>query len=185
MKDTNANKEHKENRDPITDEKGAHPVGVGVGTAVGGAAGGAAGAAAAMAATGAAAGSVAGPVGTVVGVVAGGIIGAVVGKQVAENVNPTEEDAYWRGNYSSRPYIDKGARYEDYQPAYQYGWESRSRSQGRGFEDMESELRTGWEGNKPRLGWDKARPAVRDAWDRIDTRQSTSSTAQPSAPPKM
>src|SRR3954447_11610765 len=56
------------NRDPITGEPGAHPVGAGVGAAVGGAA------------TGAAAGAVAGPVGAVVGAVAGGVVGGLAGK---------------------------------------------------------------------------------------------------------
>jgi len=51
-----------ENRDPITGEKGAHPVGVGVGTAVGGGvAGGAIGSAAAAIAGATAAGAAAGP----------------------------------------------------------------------------------------------------------------------------
>src|SRR5438876_6498870 len=55
-----------ENRDPLTDEKGAHPVGVGVGTAIGGGvAGGVIGSAAAAAAAGTAGGAAAGPVGAV------------------------------------------------------------------------------------------------------------------------
>ncbi len=165
---------HDANRDPITNEPGAHPVGVGVGTAVGGAVGGAAlGAAASTAAAGAALGSAAGPVGTAVGVVAGGIIGAVVGKRAAERVNPTEEDAYWKENYQSRPYVDKSAAYEDYRPAYQYGWESRERHEGKQFEDVEGDLSTGWSGMQPRMDWDKAKPAVRDAWDRAEQRPTS------------
>jgi hypothetical protein len=163
-----------ENRDPISGEPGAHPVGVGVGTAVGGAAGGAAlGAAGALAAAGGAMGAAAGPAGAVVGAVAGGVAGAFAGKAVAENVNPTEEDAYWRDNFESRPYVNKGTPYDEYRPAYQYGWESRSRHTGERFEDAETDLRSGWENTKPKLGWDRARPAVRDAWDRIDQRPGT------------
>ncbi len=174
-------KHDKKNPDPITGAPGAHPVGVGVGTAVGGAAGGAAAAAVA----GAAMGSAAGPVGTVVGVVAGGIAGAIAGKSVAESVNPTEEDAYWQGNYHTRPYVDKGTSYDVYRPAYQYGWESRARHEGKRFEDVEGDLRTGWEGTKSKLGWDKARHAVRDAWERIEIRHTgTSKAAESSSPPK-
>jgi hypothetical protein len=166
--DKKTTEKHDKNRDPITGEPGAHPVGVGVGTAVGGAAGGAAlGAAASTAAAGAALGAAAGPVGVVAGVVAGGLVGAVAGKRAAEAVNPTEEDAYWKENYQSRPYVDKGTTYEDYRPAYQYGWEARSRHEGKQFEDVEGDLQAGWSGIKPRLGWIKARPAVRDAWDRV------------------
>jgi hypothetical protein len=156
-----------EHRDPLTGEPGAHPVGVGVGTAVGGAAGGAA-AGAAAAATGAALGSAVGPVGTAVGVVAGGVVGALVGRTLSEAVNPAEEDAYWRQNYASRPYVEEGVPYGDYQQAYEYGWATRGRYPGRRFEDAEAELRGGWEQARAKLPWDKARLAVRDAWDRID-----------------
>jgi uncharacterized protein (TIGR02271 family) len=83
MKDTN--KKADANRDPLTCEPGAHPIGTGVGAA----AGGAAGAAAAGAATGALAGSAAGPVGTGVGLAAGAVIGGLAGKAGGEAVNPT------------------------------------------------------------------------------------------------
>src|SRR6187549_3085303 len=111
------------NRDPITDAVGSHPVGTGLGALAGGAA------------AGAAAASVAGPVGTVVGAVVGAVAGGLAGKGVAEAIDPTVEDAYWRENYSSRPYVEPGSSYDDYAPAYQYGWESRSRFAGRSFDD--------------------------------------------------
>ncbi len=162
------------NPDPITGSPGAHPVGVGLGTALGGTAGGAAGAALA----GAAVGSAGGPVGTVAGVVAGGIAGAVAGKEVAESINPTreydpeEEDAYWRGNFHTRGYVEEGTNYEDYRPAYEYGWESRVLYPDRRFEDVEPDLQIGWKWTQARMDWEQARPAVRDAWDRIEVRHS-------------
>src|SRR5688500_4518240 len=117
------------NRDPITGAPGAHPVGTGVGAAAGG-----------MAA-GAAAGTVAaGPVGTLVGAAAGAIVGGLAGKAVAEHFDPTAEDAYWRQNYEREPYYQKGMSYDDYSPAYQLGYESRSRYAGRGFNDVEKDL---------------------------------------------
>jgi hypothetical protein len=157
------------NRDPITDEPGAHPVGTGIGTAVGGAAAGAALGAAGAAMEGAVLGMAAGPVGAVVGAVAGGVVGGLVGKQIAEGLNPTEEEAYWRDNYSGRPYVGKGDPYEDYAPAYRYGWESYGRHSGRTFDEAETDLRTGWDRSRAgsRLEWDRARHASRDAWDRI------------------
>jgi hypothetical protein len=172
-----------ENRDPLSGEKGAHPLGVGVGTAVGGGvAGGALGAAGAVLAGGAA-GAAAGPVGALVGAVAGGIIGAAAGKEVAEHTNPTLEDTYWRANYRDQPYVEEGIEYEEYGPAYQYGWESRRVYSGRTFDEAEPELERGWKTKSPsNLEWDKAKPAVRDAWDRVDnassTRQSAASRAQ-------
>src|SRR5690606_6067987 len=53
------------NRDPLTNEPGAHPVGTGVGAAMGGAA------------AGAAAGAFGGPVGAAVGGVAGAVVGGL------------------------------------------------------------------------------------------------------------
>src|SRR5690606_26540540 len=39
---------------------------------------------------------------------------------------PTEEHEYWRNEYKNREYVEEGAEYETYAPAYQYGWESYS-----------------------------------------------------------
>ena len=145
------------NRDPLTGEKGAHPVGVGLGAAGAGAAG-------------AAIGSVVGPVGTVVGAVVGAIAGGLMGKDVAEAVDPTVEDAYWRENHASRPHAAQGSSYDDFAPAYRYGWESRSKHAGRSFDEVETDLARDWTAQPTlsRLTWDKARPAARDAWERIE-----------------
>jgi hypothetical protein len=177
--------EGSENRDPITDEKGAHPVGTGVGAAVGGAAGGAALGAATAAVEGAVAGTVVGgPVGTAigaaVGVIAGAVGGGLAGKAIAEQIDPTVEEAHWRQTYSSRPYVDQGASYDDYGPAYRYGWESRARHADRGtFDEVESDLASGWDKAKmkSRLGWEKAKLAARDAWDHVTP--GTSATDRP------
>jgi hypothetical protein len=172
-----------ENRDPITGEKGAHPVGVGVGTAVGGGvAGGAIGSAAAALAGATAAGAAAGPVGALVGAVAGGIVGAYAGKEVAENANPTVDDLYWEENYRRRPYVEEGIAYDEYRPAYQYGWEARVRHADETFDNVEPDLERGWPQARAgcNLDWQKARPAVRDAWDRVDM---TSARQNPAARP--
>jgi hypothetical protein len=143
------------NRDPITKEPGAHPVGVGVGAAGGGAAG-------------AAIGSAAGPVGAALGGAIGAVAGGLAGKGVAESVDPTVEDEYWREHYKARPYIEHGAEYEAYRPAYRYGWESYRHYGGRSFDEVEPQLSRDWEARDDRagLGWNRAKAAVRDAWDR-------------------
>ena len=145
------------NPDPITGAPGAHPVGVGVG-------------AASAAAAGAALGAAAGPVGAAVGTVVGAVAGGLVGKGIAEGVNPTVEDEYWRGTYETRPYFQKEIRYEEFRPAYQYGWESYGRWGNRNFDEVEPELRREWESGpwNARLRWSDARPAARDAWCRIE-----------------
>ncbi len=146
------------NLDPITGEPGAHPVGTGIG------------AAAAGAAVGAAAGAVAGPVGTVLGAAAGAVAGGLAGKEIAEHFDPTAEDAYWRERYSSTPYYDPAFTYEDYQPAYRHGWESRQRYPDASFDVAESLLQRDWESasESDRLDWERARHASRDAWVHAD-----------------
>ena len=138
-------KEPDANRDPISGEPGAHPVGVGVGAAAGGLAAGVAGGAAAGAMGGTAAGPVGTAVGAAVGAVVGGVAGGLAGKSIAESIDPTTEDAYWRETYTSRPYYSEGMVYEEYRPAYQYGWESRARHEGRTWEEVESDLGRDWD----------------------------------------
>jgi hypothetical protein len=94
------------------------------------------------------------------------------GIDAAEGVNHTAEEAYWRENYSMRPYVSADLDYTFYQPAYRYGWEARGRYDGRTWDDVEDDLATGWyvvRGTSV-LEWDDAKPATRDAWDRVDGR---------------
>lgn len=144
------------NADPITDQPGSHPIETGLGAAVGGVA------------SGMAVGSVAGPVGTAIGAAVGAVAGGLAGKGVGELIDPTTEDNWLRDNFDSRPYVQKGETFETYEDAYRYGGESESQFQGRRFDDVESDIRSGWDSTRNRGGmtWDRARGAVRDAFDR-------------------
>lgn len=157
---TNAKKldDNDANRDPITGAPGSHPIGTGLGAAGGGTAGAAIGAV------------VGGPVGAVVGAAIGGVAGGLAGKGAGEMANPTVEDGYWSDNYSSSSYGSDGTPYTEYAPAYKYGSESQTRHAGERFEDVESELESGWDNAKgtSKLAWSKARSAVRDAWHRVE-----------------
>jgi hypothetical protein len=146
------------NPDPLTGEPGAHPVGTGLGAAAGG-----------MAA-GAAVGTVAGPVGTAVGAVVGAVVGGLAGKGVAEAIDPTREDDYWRANYRTREYVGPDDDYDDYGPAYRYGAERYAQNRDRPFDEVETELSHDWGAARgtSRLEWDRARHASRDAWTRLD-----------------
>jgi hypothetical protein len=158
------------NPDLITGERGSHPVGTGIGAAAVGAAGTVAGGAAAGAIGGTAAGPIGTAVGAAIGAVVGSVAGGLAGKGVAESIDPTTEDAYWSQNYSSRPYYTAGTSYDEYRPAYQHGWESRSRYQGRSWDEVESDVGRDWDRAKgsSRLTWDQAKHATRDAWDRVE-----------------
>ena len=155
-----------ENRDPISGEPGSHPVGTGLGAAAAGAASGALG------------GAVAGPVGAAVGAVVGAVAGGLAGKGVAESIDPTVEDAYWREHHATRPYATKDDDYSQYGPAYQYGYESHSQHAGKPWTEVESHMQQGW--NKVRgeskLEWEKAKHATREAYDRVAARHQTTSS---------
>jgi len=151
-------------KDIDSSDETSRPVATGVGAVVGGAAGGIAGGAAA----GAAMGGVSGPVGAAVGAVVGAVAGAMAGKGLANAVDPVAEDAYWRDNYSKRPYAS-GSDYEEYGPAYGYGVDAYTRYPGRTFDEVESELGRDWTSKRARsrLEWDSAKHAARDAWQRL------------------
>jgi hypothetical protein len=147
------------NKDPISGTPGAHPVGTGIGAVGVGAAAGALG------------GAVAGPVGAVVGAVGGAVVGGLGGKMTAEAFNPTVESDHWRKNYSTRPYALESHDYDEFEPAYRYGWESAHSLGDRNetFESQESNLGKGWDKAKGKSGlaWEQAKDATRDAWEKI------------------
>jgi hypothetical protein len=144
------------NPDPITGEPGSHPVGTGVGAAGAGATGAAIGAA------------VGGPVGAVVGAAAGAIAGGLAGKGVAEAIDPTAEDAYWRENHARQAYAGSDA-YDDYSGAYRTGYEGAGRYADQDFTSAESSLRADYERTKAGAGvaWEKAKHATRAAYERV------------------
>ena len=81
-----------------------------------------------------------------------------------------DEDRWWRSNFSSRPYA-AGYTYEDFKPAYRYGYESGAHHMGRTWNEVESDLRTGWDkftGKGPGgHAWENVKDAVKDAWHRV------------------
>ena len=138
MADYNKKKGTDLNPDPITGTPGSHPVGTGLGSAGGAAAGVVAGAA------------VGGPVGAVIGGAIGAIAGGAAGHAIGEAIDPTVEEAYWRDNYLARPYVDRSLAYDNYAPAYRYGWESRAGQPG-------SQVGRGRVRPRARLGQDQGR----------------------------
>ena len=161
--DTYTNNDKKANRDPITGEPGSHPVATGVGAAVGAAAG-----VVSAAAMGAATGAALGPLGAIAGAAAGGILGGGVGHGIGEDIYPTQL-AWWKDNYSSRPYVNKGAEFSTYEPAYRHGIQAAVENRGKTFDSLEPNLSNNWNiaRGDSTLEWDQARHASRDAFDRV------------------
>lgn len=79
------------------------------------------------------------------------------------------EEQYWRSNWSSRPYATADRGFDFYRPGYRYGYESANRYRGRNWNDVEGDLRSGWDRYEHRgqSTWESVKDAVRDAWDRV------------------
>ncbi|MCW0392969.1 hypothetical protein [Xanthomonas sacchari] len=152
------------NRDPISGTPGSHPVGVGIGGTAGGVA------------VGALAGTLFGPLGTLIGAAVGVVAGAAAGKGVAERIDPTGEDAYWREEYRNRDYAKADYDYDrDYAAAYGLGLQAREQYPSRTWDEHERELSHDWGTRRgdSRLEWDEARLAARDSWERADATYRT------------
>jgi len=100
---------------------------------------------------------------------AGAVAGGLAGNKFADSIDPFAEEAYWRENYSHRPYVTHGATFNEYRPAYSYGVDAHRRFEGRSFEQVEPELMGEWDGVKgvSSLTWENAKHAVRDSWQRV------------------
>lgn len=148
-----------DDRKPVAKDSDKHPVAKGAvaGGVVGGVAGGAA--------AGAMVGGMTGPAGAVVGAAVGAVVGAVTGRAKAD---PVAEEAFWRDNYASRPYVTSGSTYDDYGPAYRYGVDAHTRYPDRSYDDLEPELGRDWHTARgtSSLEWERAKHATRDAWHR-------------------
>ena len=141
----------------MTNVKKDHSIGEGTGAGAG-------------AIAGAAIGSAAGPVGTLVGAVAGAIGGAKAGGAIAEAVNPTTYNEHFQRSYDSADYYVADRDWNDYEPAYKYGYDTYGQYRGQRFEDVEADLERNWEATKAnsRLAWNDAKGAVRDGWHYIE-----------------
>jgi len=74
---------------------------------------------------------------------------------------------YWRERYAAEPYYDSSSTFDDYEPAYRLGHQSRAGQVARAYEEVERELETRWaaERGKSRLEWLQARHAVKRGWE--------------------
>ena len=146
------------NADPITNEPGSHPIETGIGAAAVGAA------------SGMALGAVAGPIAAAIGTAVGAVAGGYAGKGIGELIDPTTEESWLRDNFPSRPYVEKGDRFEDFHPAYRHGAIAESKLGDAGIDLMDEQHQREWEANKEnKMPWTKARGAVKDGYDRSVT----------------
>ena len=99
------------------------------------------------------------------------------------------EEAYWRSNFVSRPYVPYGARVDDYMPAYRYGIDASVQFPDRSFSDLEDVLSKNWIRARGRssLKWEKAKLAALESWTRMSeivAAAAAAAAAAVAAPPE-
>ncbi|MDB5798830.1 MAG: hypothetical protein JWP36_2732 [Paucimonas sp.] len=77
---------------------------------------------------------------------------------------------YYRNHWQTS-FASQGGRYEDYEPAYRFGSELRGNQayRGRNWNEIEPEARRDWESRHSGSAWERAKDAVRHAWERATT----------------
>jgi uncharacterized protein (TIGR02271 family) len=82
-------------------------------------------------------------------------------------------DSDFREDFRTRYGTVRGAKYETYAPAYQYGHRMASdqRYQGRSWNDVESTLRTDYEREYPGGKWEQMKDSVRYGWEKVTGRR--------------
>ena len=87
------------------------------------------------------------------------------------NIDRSKYDTNFRNSYQSASYYDKARTWDDYSPAYDYAYQSKTGNYAdRKFDDVENDLERGWDKAKANSGlmWNQARDAVRDGWHFIE-----------------
>jgi uncharacterized protein (TIGR02271 family) len=77
----------------------------------------------------------------------------------------------FRNDFQTR-YGTSGGSYEDYEPAYTYGYTAANdpRYQGRSWDDVESDLRNDYGRRYPNSTWERMKDAIRYGWDKVTGR---------------
>jgi hypothetical protein len=121
------------------------------------------------ASTGMALGAMGGPVGLVLGGIAGAVGGWWAGRGIADAIT-SDDDVAFRRDFESAPVRLADRTYEHVRPAYVAGHLAGRNPDyaGRSFDDVESDLRTGWNADVTRdCGeWPSVRRYARTAFDR-------------------
>lgn len=97
--------------------------------------------------------------------------GAVTGAAVGTTSDVRTFDAFgdeFRNHYTTNNYLQTGYSYDQFAPAYRYGYDlaSSDRYRGRDWSTFETDARSSWEERNPGT-WDSVKNAVRHAWDKV------------------
>jgi uncharacterized protein (TIGR02271 family) len=96
----------------------------------------------------------------------------------ARDYSTSNYDDDFRRDFESR-YASGGGTYDDYAPAYQYGYQAASdpRYQGRSWDQVESDLRSDYGRRYPNSAWERFKDSIRYGWDKVTGRARSASSA--------
>jgi hypothetical protein len=89
---------------------------------------------------------------------------AQVGSQTYSEPDDDQFRSHWQSNYAG-----SGVSYDEYAPAYRYGYTMAESDtyRGRQWDDAETSLRSDWERQHPGSAWENFKAAVRHGWERM------------------
>lgn len=99
---------------------------------------------------------------------------SIAGVRVYGEAAPVSFDAFaadFRSDHATR-YAGQGTSYDDLDPAYRFGHALAvdARNDGGDWTEIELEAREEWERRYPQSAWERAKGAVRHAWERVTGR---------------
>jgi hypothetical protein len=85
-------------------------------------------------------------------------------------LSSSDYSRYFADNFEKSSFFRSGSEWQDYEPAYQYGYDSFGQYRGKRFDDVEGELAQAWNTTRrgSKLGWQEAKEAVRDGWHYLE-----------------
>jgi uncharacterized protein (TIGR02271 family) len=94
-----------------------------------------------------------------------------VGTAPPADARGVEADPASFRRHHAATFIGSGTSYEDYEPAYHYGYDlgRNERSRGRDWAAVEAEARRDWETRRPGT-WERFQAAIRYGWDKVRAR---------------
>jgi uncharacterized protein (TIGR02271 family) len=90
-------------------------------------------------------------------------------EKVTGKRKPSQFDSDFQRDFQTRYSSDPNLRYDDYAPAYTYGYDMASdpRYSGRSFDEASEELRTDYMRRNPNSVWDRMVGAIRYGWEKV------------------
>jgi hypothetical protein len=85
-------------------------------------------------------------------------------------LSASDYNRHFADNFKKSRLFRSGSEWQDYEPAYQYGYDAYGQYRGRRFDEVEGELAQAWNTTRrgSKLSWQEAKEAVREGWHYLE-----------------